>query len=272
MDDLLAFEQQWESLGISNDFIFCKVMQDKELLADLIRMIIPNLRFDDIYIEPQKTIDAGLDIHGVRFDIFATSSDGTVVEIEMQVVNTGHLPKRLRFYGSMADSMVLDKGELYSKLRDSYVILICPFDEYGKGLHQYTFTNRCHQVDGLEMGDGTTKIVLNATSSADDIGDGLRAFLDYVAGRNVDNGYVDKVDAAVKKARQNKEWRREYMTLFQRDLENQEIGIEKGREEGRRDMIADMLRKGRSPESIADFCDVPLKLIQEVERSMLVTR
>ncbi len=228
----ISLEKQWQGLGISNDFIFCKVMQDKELLSELIRMIIPELEFDDIQIEPQKTIEAGLDIHGVRFDIFATGRDGTVVEIEMQVINTGHLPKRLRFYGSMADSMVLDKGELYSKLKDSYVILICPFDEYEVGLHKYTFTNRCHQVDSLEMGDGTTKIVLNATSTADDIDGELRAFLDYVAGRAVNNEYVGKVEAAVVKARQNKEWRREYMTLFQRDLENQEIGIEKGREKG----------------------------------------
>ena len=257
--------QQWETLGISNDFVFCKVMQDESLLADLIHLILPELVFDSIHIEAQKTIEEGLDIHGVRFDIFVTSSDGTVVEIEMQVVNTGHLPKRLRFYGSMADSMVLGKGELYSKLKDSYVILICPFDPYDKGLHIYTFTNRCHQVDGLEMGDGTTKIVLNATSTQDDVSDGLKAFLDYVAGREVHDTFVDRVDAAVKKAQQNKEWRREYMTLFQRDLENREMG----KDQRDREKIEEMLRRGKMPEDIADFCGYPLSLVKEVERNML---
>ncbi len=62
------------------------------------------------------------------------------------------------------------------------------------------------------------------------------------------------------------------MTLFQRDLENQEIGIQKGRDERDREKISDMLRRGKTPESIADFCGYPLKLIQEVEKSMLVTR
>ena len=61
------------------------------------------------------------------------------------------------------------------------------------------------------------------------------------------------------------------MTLMMRDLENQEIGIQKGREEERREQIADMLRKGKTPREIADFCGYPLELIFDVQNSMLVT-
>ena len=256
--------KQWEHIGISNDFVFCKVMQDEELLAGLVRLILPDLKFSKLIVQAQLAVEAGLDIHGVRFDIFAASNEGTVVEIEMQVVDTGNLPKRLRFYGSMADSMMLDKGVVYTHLKDSYIILICPFDTYGLGLHRYTFKNRCNENLNVEMGDGTTKIVLNAQSTANDVSAGLRAFLDYVAGRSVNDEYVKKVDTAVKKARQNKEWRREYMTLYQRDLENQEIG----REEGRKQVITDMLKKGHTPQVIADFCGYPLKFVLEVQGKM----
>ena len=122
------------------------------------------------------------------------------------------------------------------------------------------------------MEDGTTKIVLNAAGTADDVGGSLKAFLDYVAGKTVDDGYVKKVDEAVKKARQNKEWRREYMTLFQRDLENQEIGEERGRKEERRNMLAKMLRDGKSPQEIADFCSIPLATVLEIQESLLVAQ
>lgn len=259
---------QWEHIGISNDFVFCKVMQDEELLSELIQMILPELRFTSLNIQAQLPIEAGMDIHGVRFDIFAMDEEGTVVEIEMQVLNTGHLPKRLRFYGSMADSMMLEKGVVYSKLKDSYIVLICPFDQYNRGLHKYTFKNRCEEDDTIEMGDGTTKIVLNALGTANDVSDKLKAFLDYVAGKQVDDEYVKKVDTAVKKARMNKEWRREYMTLFQRDLENQEIGIERERKE----RIAEMLRDGKTPQAIADFCKYPIKLVLEVQNSILAVK
>ena len=92
-------------------------------------------------------------------------------------------------------------------IKDSYTIAICPFDYYDKGLHKYTFTNRCHEIAELEMGDGTTKIVLNAVGTADDVHGKLKEFLNYVAGKPSDDEYVKKLDAAVYKARQNKEWR-----------------------------------------------------------------
>ena len=259
------FQSQWAGIGISNDFIFGKVMQDKELLAELVRIILPGLEFTDLEIQEQKPIELGQDIHGVRFDIFAVSETGDVIEVEMQVYGSGSLPKRLRYYGSMADSMMLDKGMPYSRLRDSYVIIIGLSDPYGEGRHRYTFTNRCTEDTRIEMGDGTVKIFLNAKGDADGR---LRAFLDYVAGKPSDDGYVKKLDRAVQKARANKEWRREYMTLMQRDLENQEIG----REEERREQIADMLRKGRTPEAIADFCGYPLELVQRIQQEALATR
>ena len=262
------FSKEWDSIGISNDFVFGKVMQDKELLRELIKMILPDIEIEDLVITAQKSVELGKDIHGVRFDIYVTSDDGTVIDIEMQVLNQGNLPRRLRFYGSMCDSDLLDKGVVYSKLKDSYVIAICPFDYYKKGLHKYTFTNRCHEADDLEMGDGTTKIVLNAVGTADDVHGKLKEFLNYVAGKHSDDEFVKKLDEAVYKARQNKEWRREYMTLAMRDLENREMG----HEEEKKQQIEKLLKKGKTPEEIVDFCDYPASLVKAVQESLLVTQ
>ena len=263
---------EWEELGITSDFIFCKIMQDKELLAELIHIILPDIEFVDLEIIAQKSIDIGRDIHGVRFDIFVRSSDGTTITIEMQVLNQGNLPRRLRYYSSMADSEMLDKGVLYSKLKDSYVIAICPFDYYGQGLHRYTFTNRCHEINDLEMGDGTTNIVLNAIGTADDVQGRLKEFLNYVAGKPSDDAYVRKLDEAVRKARKNKEWRREYMTLEMRDLENREMGREEGRNQRDKEKIEEMLRNGKTPEGISDYCGYPIELVKEVQESLFVTQ
>ena len=45
--------------------------------------------------------------------------------------------------------------------------------------------------------------------------------------------------------------------------------LKEGREQEQRDIIERMLRKGKSPEAIADFCDYPLALVKEVESNML---
>ena len=46
-------------------------------------------------------------------------------------------------------------------------------------------------------------------------------------------------------------------------------GREQGREQRDREKIEEMLRKGKTPEAIADFCDYPLTLVKEVENNML---
>lgn len=265
LNEKKRLNEQWKSIGISNDFVFCKVMQDKELLSELIRRILPDLKFTDLKIDGQKTIEIGPDIHGVRFDVFATMEDGRIVDIELQVLNTGNLPKRIRYYGSMADMQMLEKGVVYDELVESYVVMICLFDLYGESRHMYTFTNRCKENPELEMGDGTTRIVLNATGTKDDISPKLKAFLSYVAGNAVEDEYVKKLDEAVQKARQNKKWRNEYMVIYMRDLEHEAIGA-KRRD---REKIAEMLQDGKTPEEIASFCKYPMTLIEEVQKSIM---
>ena len=84
------------------------------------------------------------------------------------------------------------------------------------------------------MDDGVKYIVLNTTSLKDDVDEELKAFLDYVNGNDVEGDeFIEELDDAVKRARLNKEWRREFMMMDQIKLENQEIGRIEGREEGR---------------------------------------
>ena len=52
--------------------------------------------------------------------------------------------------------------------------------------------------------------------------------------------YIEKLEDAVKKAKANKLWRKEYMTLEMRDLENQEFGKKIGEKIGERNIIIRM--------------------------------
>ena len=115
----------WESLGIANDFIFGKVMQDAGL---------PDLEIDHIeYPETQKGIRPDVDAKSVRLDVYVKDGKGTVYDIELQAADTKELPKRSRYYQSMLDLQLIDKGQTYKKLKPSYVIFICPFDLLAKG-------------------------------------------------------------------------------------------------------------------------------------------
>lgn len=62
----------------------------------------------------------------------------------------------------------------------------------------------------------------------DDVRPELKAFWDYIAGKKPADPFVDELEAAVKNARKNREWRHEYMTLLMRDQENREEGKAEG--------------------------------------------
>ncbi len=80
------------------------------------------------------------------------------------------------------------------------------------------------------------KIFLNTQGTQDDVSKELKAFLDYVAGKETEDSYVEELEEAVKKAKRNREWRHEYMTLLMRDQENQEIGEKRGEKRGEEKM------------------------------------
>ena len=98
------------------------------------------------------------------------------------------------------------------------------------------------------MGDDTTKIFLNTEGKMADVNQKLTAFLDYVAGKKSDDSFVQKLENAIKIAKQNREWRHEYMTLLMRDQENIEKGIERGIKKEETRIIIRLYHNGFTPD------------------------
>ena len=183
------------------------------------------------YPELQKEIKPDADARGIRLDVYTKDDKDRVFDIEMHMTVTKELPKRSRYYHSMLDLQLIDKGQTYAKLKPSFVIFICLADMFGAGRHKYTFETVCREDRTIWLGEERTTIFLNADSQMEDVSKELTAFLNYAAGCVSEDPFVKKLDEAVKEAKKNREWRREYMTLLMRDQEN----IEKGRKEGRRE-------------------------------------
>ena len=70
------------------------------------------------------------------------------------------------------------------------------------------------ETDEIKYNDGTTKVFLSCESTANtNISDGLKGFLEYVAGRNTTSNLARRLEKAVEKAKLMKSWRKEYMLL-----------------------------------------------------------
>lgn len=99
----------------------------------------------------------------VRLDVYAWDDDDTVYDTEAQKEDTKNLPKRSRFYQAVLDSNLLPPGSVdFNKLNRAFIILIMPFDPFGKGFYKYTFRMKCEECPNLELQDDATRIFLNA--------------------------------------------------------------------------------------------------------------
>lgn len=253
----------WEKISISNDFVFGKVMENLELCKELLQIILPALKIEHIEVpQLQKGIDIDKDAHGIRLDVYVQDKSHTVYSIEMQMVNTKNLEKRVRYYSSVLDIQLLNKSENYKELHDSYLIFICPFDLFGAGRHIYTFKSTCQEDSSILLEDGTERIFLNTEGKIEDISEELKAFLDYVAGRASNGLFIKKLEAAVKDAKQDREWRRQVMTLLMRDQENQEKGREEG--EARAVEVLKLHLKGKTDNMIASELNMDILDVQDI--------
>lgn len=136
----------WENLTIANNFIFQKVMRKKRLCKRLIEKILHIKIRKIMFPETEKGINVRRDSKSVRLDVYVEDDKGTLYDIEMQTTgyaDPAELPKRTRYYQAMMDMDVLNKGEFYTKLRKTYIILICTFDPFDRNLSQYTFRETC---------------------------------------------------------------------------------------------------------------------------------
>ncbi len=256
----MKIKKKWEDLKICDDFMFAKVMRNKDICKEIIEKVL-KIKIDKIeYLEEQKTIDIKYDAKSIRLDVYIKDEKNTVYNVEVQTTNQYNLAKRSRYYQGLIDLDLIEKGEIYNNLNRSYVIFICTFDPFKRDRHIYTFRNICEEDKELYLEDETTKIFLNSKGTLNDVDEDIKAFLDYVSGKISNNGLVKRVDSEVSRIKRNEEWKVEYMTLLMREREiaweAKEEGRMEGRKEGREQGICNLIESyqeiGATPQQTAN--------------------
>ena len=196
----------------------------------------------------------------------------------------GELPRRARYYQGMIDMDLLGKGVYYDDLRQTYIIFICTFDLFGLDERIYTFRNRCVEQPEIELGDGTTKIFLNAKGLKGNVDEELEDFLQYVDGKEARSRFAQEMAQEVERVKRQDEMRREFVTLYmeyqKHHREGVAKGIEQGRREGRREgreegrtegrqlgiahIAMNMLRAGTPIATVAQMAELPEAVIRKM--------
>ncbi|MBQ4470353.1 MAG: Rpn family recombination-promoting nuclease/putative transposase [Synergistaceae bacterium] len=217
IEALIPIEERWENLTLANDFMFSTVMSDEALCTEMMRRILPDIEIEYISIpEAQKTLRGALESKSVRFDLYTKSDDGKIYDIEIQTTNNKDLPRRSRAYHILMGDDVLrrsrGKSKRYRDIPDSYVIFICMFDPFELGRYIYTFKNICSEAKALDLGDGAFTIFLNAKGKTGKISKKLKAFLDFLRGKETPgDAFIEELAKRLRFAKLDPEGRRIHM-------------------------------------------------------------
>ena len=257
--------KQWHDATIRNNFVFGKTM---ELYPDLCRQLLElilDIKIKEIvYPEREKTIEARIDGKGIRLDVYVEEKDtNRAFDVEIQISNSDNLAKRMRYYQSLIDSDKLKRGQHYSRLGESFIIFICPFDIFKQGRHLYTFRERCDQDINLKLNDGTTKIFLSTKGTLSDVLPDIKAFLDYVDSGIVSGNFVKELANAVDNVKTNAKVRHDFMTFQMYLLEREMESAQKRSEE----IALKMIRRGRPLQEIHEDTDLSLERLNELAQA-----
>ena len=238
----------WEEATITNNLMFRLVMEQpgvcKQLLECLLdtRIVsispIPRLKAKDFTTE--KDIRVNPRSKGIRLDIFIKSADGTTINVEMQAENLPpeEIGKRARYYQSVMDTALLQKGKNvhYASLAKSVIIFICTYDPFGHGLGKYSFSNLCHQDHTISMQDDALKIFFNANGDLQGLTEAQRHFLAFAKDGRPRDSFTEKLAEHIAYMQLSHEKRGVYMTyqqeLLGREIRGEKRGEIRGREQG----------------------------------------
>ncbi|OOM74616.1 Rpn family recombination-promoting nuclease/putative transposase [Clostridium sp. BL-8] len=254
-----------KELNLEDDFLFAKVMSDKEICKELLEKIL-EIEIEKIEIvQEQKTIDLLLESKGIRLDVYVKDENNTIYNVEMQRGRHKNLPKRLRYYQGSIDLDLISKGDDYSKLAKSYIIFVCTFDLFNKGRHKYTFQNVCLEDNDIVLNDETLKIILNTKGIMKDLSEELLEFLEYVenTAKSAKGNLVKSIHKRVQEVKNDISVEVEFMTLLERDREK----IEEGREEAIKQLILKQYSKGLSIEYIAEINELDVEYVRNIVKN-----
>ena len=227
-----ALQKKWESLTFTDNFIFSHVMHDEDICRQVVELIL-GVRIGKIhYLSAQDEHKTDPDSMRIIMDVFLRD-ENKIINVEMQTGHKKELPRRSRYYQSVADVSTTPSSSLYPHLPDNILIFICTFDPFDRDFPRYTFQYSCDEAPQLKLKDGSLRIFLNtATEELNNLDQKLQAFYHYIQKGVVESELTQNISRKIITLKNDSIVRRFYMTWSITMADMRQEGFEEGREEG----------------------------------------
>lgn len=218
----------WNELKITDDYIFCKVMQNESICRQMLELLL-NIKIDRLeYVHNQYAIAPDYGSHSIRLDVYVRDSN-KIYDIEIQTTDKHNLEKRVRYYQALMDIDQLERSMDYRHLKESYVIFICTFDPFNHDSLIYTVKQNFLERPDKSYDDNTRKVFYNLNASELKREDSrLGTFLRYLITNDPEDVFTKQISKEVESVKHSTKWRKEYMTVGEwiREEVEKEVAIE----------------------------------------------
>ena len=148
---------------VDNEFMRA-FFEDYECTAELLRIIL-NKKVKVLRVTMESALNVTLS-RSVRLDILVVDELNRIYNIEIQRSDSGAAPKRARLNSSIIDSKLLNSGEKFEVLPDTYVIFITEGNPL-KGDKALYHIERYITEDGRPFDDGSHIIYFSLSAAAE---------------------------------------------------------------------------------------------------------
>lgn len=252
-----------KELTIMSDIFMRNVLKKRECVEYVLQVIMDkrDLKIIDQIIQKDYK---NLQGRSAVLDCVVKDSEGKVMDVEIQQGNEGASPKRARYHSGLMDMNILNAGQDFDDLPESYVIFITSEDVLGYELPIYHVDRRITEVNE-EFNDDAHIIYVNSKKQDDTE---LGHLMHDLQCKDADGMYSSILANRVRELKETQKgvelMCREMEQIYSEGIESGIAkGIEKGELKKARDTALSMSMDGVGVDKIAYYLNISPEIIQE---------
>ena len=257
------FSKSWEDLEFSDNYIFCKVMENTELCKELLEIL---LHIKIHHLEKpisERTIQPGYNVKGVRMDVYVQDSN-KVFDIEMQTGNYEDLLLRARYYQVGMDLGETPRRTKYKDLKETYIIFICKDDPFNMSCPVYTKKSIFEECPEFNYQDKTHFVVYNSSAYEKEKDKEVKSVLKFIYGLKAETSFTNKLETTVNEMKQEQSLKEGYMDFLDYVEEEKDEAVLQNSMKTAKNMLED----GVPIEKIAKYTNLKIEDIEALTKEL----
>lgn len=253
------YKEKLKNLTMMSDILARNVLKDKDVCEYVLGILLDDksVHLKEVNVQADYRSMHG---RGVVLDCVAGDDTGRLFNVEIQQDDEGAHPKRARYHLGAMDTNILQAGEFFDRLPETYVIFVTRSDTLGLGL-PIAHIDRIVRETETEFGDESHFIYVDSSKDGEDteLGRLMKDFNSKEA-KDMQASVLAKRIRDLKETEKGVEHMCEEMETIRRE------GIAEGRAEGQlekaKKTALNLAKLGLSVEEIASSVDENVQLVR----------